>query len=87
MGSAPAGPGRRPLHAGAAARTVSLRSRLRPRHHVVQDRRLRDALTVLDGIRPGDPLRPQADELRTTIQQKLLEAARATRGQPPSAVH
>jgi tetratricopeptide (TPR) repeat protein len=48
--------------------------------------RLRDALTVLDGIRPGDPLRPQADELRETIQQKLLEAARATRAQPPSAV-
>ena len=48
--------------------------------------RLRDALTVLDGIRPGDPLRPQADELRATIQLKLLEAARATRAQP-SAVH
>jgi hypothetical protein len=47
--------------------------------------RLRDALTVLDAIRPGDPLRPQADELRATIQQKLLEAARATRApQPPS---
>src|SRR5687767_2063571 len=26
--------------------------------------RLRDALTALDAIRPGDPLRPQADELR-----------------------
>jgi len=48
--------------------------------------RLRDALTVLDGIRPGDPLRPQADDLRSTIQQKLLEAARATRLQPPAAV-
>jgi hypothetical protein len=44
--------------------------------------RLRDALTVLDGIRPGDPLRPQADELRATIQQRLLEAARASRAQP-----
>ena len=41
--------------------------------------RLRDALTALDGIRPGDPLRPEADGLRATIQQKLLEAARATR--------
>jgi hypothetical protein len=49
--------------------------------------RLRDALTVLDGIRPGDPLRPQADDLRATIQQKLLEAARATRTpQPPGPV-
>ena len=48
--------------------------------------RLRDALIVLDGIRPGDPLRPQADDLRATIQQKLLEAARATRApQPPSS--
>ena len=42
-------------------------------------RGLRDALTALDGIRPGDPLRPEADGLRATIQQKLLEAARATR--------
>jgi hypothetical protein len=40
--------------------------------------RLRDALTALDAIRPGDPLRAQADELRSTIQQKLLEAAHAT---------
>jgi hypothetical protein len=39
---------------------------------------LRDALTALDAIRPGDPLRTRADELRATIQQKLLEAARAT---------
>ncbi len=45
--------------------------------------RLRDALTVLDAIRPGDPLRPRADELRATIQQKLLEAARATRPVAP----
>ena len=40
--------------------------------------RLRDALTALDAIRPGDPLRPQADELRARIQQQLLDAARAT---------
>ena len=37
--------------------------------------RLRDALTALDAIRPGDPLRAQADDLRSTIQQKLLDAA------------
>jgi hypothetical protein len=37
-----------------------------------------DALAALDAIRPGDPLRARADELRTTIQQKLLEAARAS---------
>ena len=50
--------------------------------------RLRDALAALDTIRRGDPLRPRADDLRATIQQKLLEAARATRPAPaltPSA--
>lgn len=40
--------------------------------------RLRDALTALEAIRPGDPLRPQADELRADIQRQLLAAARAT---------
>jgi tetratricopeptide (TPR) repeat protein len=40
--------------------------------------RLRDALAALDGIRRGDPLRAQADELRARIQQQLLDAARAT---------
>jgi Tfp pilus assembly protein PilF len=39
---------------------------------------LHDALAALEAIRPGDPLRPRADELRATIQQKLLEAARAS---------
>jgi len=46
--------------------------------------RLRDALAALDAIRPGDPLRPRADDLRATIQQKLLEAARATRSSQPA---
>ena len=40
---------------------------------------LRDALTALDAIRPGDPLRPQAEELRARIQQQLLDAARSTK--------
>jgi len=40
--------------------------------------RLRDALSALEAIRPGDPLRPQADELLSQIQQQLLTAARAT---------
>jgi tetratricopeptide (TPR) repeat protein len=40
--------------------------------------RLRDALTALDGIRQGDPLRPQADELRARIQRQLLDASRAS---------
>jgi hypothetical protein len=40
--------------------------------------RLRDALSALDAIRPGDPLRPQADDLRARIQQQLLDAAHAS---------
>jgi len=48
------------------------------------DGRLRDALVALDAIRPGDPLRAQADELRARIQQQLLDAARATTTPPPT---
>lgn len=44
--------------------------------------RLRDALTALDAIRPGDPLRAQADDLRARIQQQLLDSARATQTTP-----
>jgi hypothetical protein len=44
--------------------------------------RLHDALAALDAIGPGDPLRARADELRSEIQQKLLETARAT--EPPA---
>ena len=44
--------------------------------------RLRDALTALDAIRPGDPLRAQADELRARIQQQLLDSAHATQALP-----
>ncbi len=36
---------------------------------------LRAALVALDAIRPGDPLRAQADELRAKLQQQLLDAA------------
>jgi hypothetical protein len=43
-----------------------------------QNGRLHDALAALEAIRPGDPLRARADELRATIQQKLLEAGRAS---------
>ena len=39
--------------------------------------RLRDALAALDSIRPGDPLRAEADELRARLQQQLLDAAHA----------
>lgn len=37
---------------------------------------LRDALLALDPIGPGDPLTPEADQLKGIIQSKLLEAAR-----------
>ena len=45
---------------------------------------LRDALTALDAIRPGDPLRAQADELRARIQQQLLDSAARGPARRPS---
>lgn len=45
--------------------------------------RLRDALTALEAIRPGDPLRAQAEDLRARLQQQLLDSAHAT--QPPAS--
>jgi hypothetical protein len=41
------------------------------------------ALPALDAMRPGDPLRAQADDLRAHIQQQLLDAAHATEAPPP----
>jgi hypothetical protein len=46
--------------------------------------RLRDALTALEAIRPGDPLRAQADDLRARLQQQLLDSAHATQSPPPA---
>lgn len=48
---------------------------------------LREALQALEAIGPGDPLSNEADQLKATIQNKLLEAARtepaaATTGDP-----
>lgn len=40
--------------------------------------RLRDALSALEAIRPGDPLRAEADACRAAIQRQLLAAARGT---------
>jgi hypothetical protein len=42
--------------------------------------RVREALAALDAIRPGDPLRPEADDLRITIQRQLLATARTGSG-------
>lgn len=44
---------------------------------------LRDALALLDGIRPTDPLRPEADRLRADVQRQLLGL---TSGLAPQAV-
>jgi tetratricopeptide (TPR) repeat protein len=38
-----------------------------------------EALLALDAIGPGDPLSAEADQLKATIQLKLLEAARSDR--------
>jgi tetratricopeptide (TPR) repeat protein len=46
--------------------------------------RLHDALAALDAIRPGDPMRAQAEELRARIQQQLLDSAHATQASPSS---
>jgi tetratricopeptide (TPR) repeat protein len=46
--------------------------------------RLREALAVLEEVLPGDPRRPQADELEIEIQHRLLQAARAA-GPPQAA--
>lgn len=40
--------------------------------------RLHDALSALEAIRPGDPLRAEADACRAAIQRQLLAAARGT---------
>ncbi len=40
---------------------------------------LHEALLALDAIGPGDPLSAEADQLKATIQFKLLEAARSDR--------
>lgn len=60
-----------PLPVPAASELVIARARaLRTRGH------LREALTVLETVRHGDRFRAEADELRGTIQQELLAAAR-----------
>jgi len=61
-----------------------LRAALVDRAHMLQTAgKLRDALSALDAIRPGDPLQAQADELRTLLQRELLQNARRTA--PPDA--
>jgi hypothetical protein len=47
--------------------------------------RLHEALAALDEIRQGDPLARQADELRATIQDRLLESAHGQAAPAPGA--
>lgn len=46
--------------------------------------RLHEALGALESIRPGDPLRGQADACRAAIQRQLLAAARGADAAPPA---
>ena len=48
--------------------------------------RLHEALGALESIRPGDPLRGQADACRGAIQRQLLAAARGADAAPPADV-
>lgn len=50
-----------------------------------EDGRLRDALNVLDTVGESDSLRREADELRASIQRRLLEAARLPTVSSPTA--
>lgn len=43
---------------------------------------LREALTELEAVQPGDPRSAEADTLKADIQEKLLEAARPAEGTP-----
>jgi hypothetical protein len=49
------------------------------------DGHLRDALRVLERIDPADPMRPDADRLRGSVQQALLAAATGAPLAPPGA--
>ena len=46
--------------------------------------RLHEALGALESIRPGDPLRGQADACRAAIQRQLLAASRGADATPPA---
>jgi hypothetical protein len=44
---------------------------------------LQDALKLLDGIGPADPMRAEADRVRADVQRRLLETGRATLASVP----
>jgi len=49
--------------------------------------RLRDALDALEPIAAGDPLRGKADELRASVQRRLLAAARGGASRAENPLH
>jgi hypothetical protein len=73
-GTAPlrSGPALEPLPLPTAAEAAFTRARA-----FEQSGRLREAIDALETIRPWDPLRPQADELRGRLQTELLARAHA----------
>ena len=59
----------------ARARTLATRARLDEAESLPSDADLlREAMRSLDAVKPGDPLRPEADALRARIQRALLSA-------------
>jgi tetratricopeptide (TPR) repeat protein len=68
-----------PLPVPTLAEVALMRARV-----MFEKGRLREALPALEAIRPGDPLRPQADDLKATIQRRLLET-RPREATPPGA--
>ncbi len=63
-----------PVPVPAAAEIWMARARV-----LFEKGRLREAISALDEIPHGDPLRPSADELRGMVQQRLLESARGNK--------
>jgi tetratricopeptide (TPR) repeat protein len=45
---------------------------------------LRDALSILDAVRPTDPQQPDVDRLRSDIQRQLLALSPVPAGDPPA---
>jgi hypothetical protein len=81
-------PIRRPSTPVAAARTVdeplrvpsTAEARMALACALHSKGRVREALAALDGIRPGDPVRSQADQLRAEMQKQLLAVSRGNPG-------
>jgi tetratricopeptide (TPR) repeat protein len=53
---------------------------------LVSSGKLRDALSLLDAVRPTDPERSEADRLRTGIQRQLIEIGPLPASQPATPV-